>query len=421
MANESSKLYMKILYINHYAGSIHHGMEYRPYYLAREWVNAGHDVTIVASNLSHLRQKNIELAVNEQYLDESIDGIRYFWCKTSPYVENGIKRVINIFSFLHRVWKLKDKIANGQKFDLVIASSTYPFDTVLAKKIANEHGAKFVYEVHDLWPLTPIEVGGMSKWHPFIMLMQLAENYGYKNADKVVSLLPKACDYMIEHGMDADKFVYISNGVVVSDWLNSTKKIPNEHQILFAKLHQIENKFVIGYAGGMGESNALIYLLKAAELLKDKPIAFVLVGDGILKESLQDFIKINQLTNVYFMPAISKLQIPSFLSECDVLYIGWSNLPIYRFGICPNKLFDYMLSKKPIIHSVTAGNDLVEEADCGISVPAEDISAIAQAISIMSSHQDSVLDKFGKNGYNYVLSHHDYRVLATRFIDSLSD
>lgn len=412
---------MNILYINHYAGSIHHGMEYRPYYLAREWVNAGHNVTIVASNLSHLRQKNIELATNEQYREENIDGIRYFWCKTYPYAGNGIKRVINIFSFLGKVWKFQEQIANGQKFDLVIASSTYPFDTILAKKIAKEHGAKFVYEVHDLWPLTPIEVSGMSKWHPFIILMQWAENYGYKHADKVVSLLPKAREYMIKHGMNGDKFVYISNGVVVSDWLNSTKKIPNEHQVLFARVKHAENKFIIGYAGGMGEANALTYLLQAAKQLRDKPIAFVLIGDGPLKTELIKYVKDNLLTNVYFMPSISKLQIPSFLSVCDALYIGWNNLPIYRFGICPNKIFDYMLSKKPIIHSTSAGNDLVMDADCGISVPAEDVDAIAKSIELMSQHSPSLLQRFGQNGYNYVLSHHDYRVLATRFLDTLNN
>lgn len=70
---------MNILYINHYAGSIYHGMEYRPYYLAREWVKAGHKVTIVASNLSHIRNKNIAIADDVDYLRENIDGIDYIW------------------------------------------------------------------------------------------------------------------------------------------------------------------------------------------------------------------------------------------------------------------------------------------------------------------------------------------------------
>lgn len=408
---------MNILYINHYAGSIYHGMEYRPYYLAREWVRAGHKVTIVASNLSHIRNKNITIKENEDFLRENIDGIEYIWCKTTPYGENGLKRVVNIFSFLKKVRQLKPAFVNKFKPDLVIASSTYPFDTLIANSIAKAAKAKFVYEVHDLWPLTPIEVGGMSKWHPFIMAMQWAENFGYKHANKVVSLLPKAQDYMQLHGMSVDKFVYISNGVAVDDWLNSQHELPSEHQKLFTQLRQ-ENKFILAYAGGMGEANALDYLLDACQKI-DKQVALLLVGDGPNKPRLIERVAQEKLSNVYFMPAIGKMQIPAFLSACDALYIGWNNLPIYRFGICPNKLFDYMLSAKPIIHSVTAGNDLVAEANCGFSIAAEDVDAIAKSINAVSLLSDTVRAELGTNGKKYVIREHDYTVLAQRFLDQV--
>lgn len=412
---------MNILYINHYAGSLYHGMEYRPYYLAREWVKQGHQVTIIASNYSHLRQKNVEIAKGQTHIKEIVDGITYIWCKTPEYGENGLKRVINIFSFLNKVKVLKRQLVTEYKPGLVIASSTYPFDTKVALQIARLANAKFVYEVHDLWPLTPIEVGGMSRWHPFIMAMQRSENFGYHNADKIVSLLPKAREYMIEHGMASDKFVYISNGVAVDDWVKSNLKMPNEHQILVSRLRDIEGKFIIGYAGGMGESNALDYLLTAAKLLVDKPVAFILVGDGANKTRLLARIKEENISNVHILPAISKLQVPSFLKSCDALYIGWHKLPIYRFGICPNKLFDYMLAEKPIIHSVTAGNDIVHEADAGISVEAENVEEIARAILNLSNLDKAVLARMARNGYNYVLSNHDYRILATRFIDASSN
>lgn len=408
---------MNILCINHYAGSLYHGMEYRPYYLAREWVDQGHTVTIIASNYSHIRQKNIEITGGQDYLKQKIDGINYIWCKTPKYVENGLKRVINIFSFLNKVKKIKQEVVKNIQPDIVIASSTYPFDTKIAYEMAKESKAKFIYEVHDLWPLTPIEIGGMSKWHPFIFMMQRAENFGYKYADKVVSLLAKADDYMHAHGMTKNKFVYIPNGVVVSDWINATKKMPNEHQNLFSKLKDVNNNFIIGYAGSMGEANALNYLLDAAKLLLNKKIAFILVGNGPQKDQLILRVKNEHISNVYILPSISKIEIPSFLSACDGLYIGWNNLPIYHFGICPNKLFDYMLAKKPIIHSVTAGNNLVEEANCGISVPAEDVTGIANAINILSQMKSSDLEKLSQNGHNFVLRNHDYRVLATRFID----
>lgn len=411
---------MNILYINHYAGSIQHGMEYRPYYLAREWVNLGHRVTIVASSYSHLRQKNIVLCSGHSYATEIIDGVNYIWCKTPKYLENGLKRVINILVFLHRLRAIRHKLINELRPDLVIASSTYPFDTKIAYQIARTAKAKFIYEVHDLWPLTPIEVGGMSRWHPFLLAMQLAENFGYQHADKVVSLLPKARDYMLEHGLQAAKFVHIPNGVVIGDWLNANQKMPDEHRRVLNKLKYQEHKFIIAYAGGMGESNALDYLLSAAKLIEDQPVALVLVGDGVLKMHFAQRISAEQLHNVHLMPAINKLQIPDFLAACDALYIGWNNLPIYRFGICPNKLFDYMLAKKPVIHSVSAGNDLVREANCGISVAAADCFAIAQALVSISKMKVADLANLAQNGYDFVLRYHDYRVLATQFLADLA-
>lgn len=417
---------MNILYINHYAGSIHHGMEYRPYYLAREWARQGHTVTIVAGSYSHVRQRNpdfkdpillpIQNFLAEHYVQQNIDGINYLWCKTPSYSENGIMRVVNIFCFLHRLRKLR-KYFKTQKIDMVIASSTYPFDTKVASAIAYEHNAKFVYEVHDLWPLTPMELGGMSKYHPFIWLMQRAENFAYKNADKVVSLLPQAKAYMQKHGMAENKFTYIPNGVAIADWQSKHDDLDAELQAKLTLFKQ-QHHFLIGYAGGMGEANALDFLLDAAKKLLElaNDIGMVLVGDGPLKAKLLERQKQENLTNILILPAIKKNQIPEFLSQMDGLYIGWNNLPIYRFGICPNKLFDYMLSAKPIIHSVTAGNDLVKEANCGLSIPAEDVEAITAAILKMSKLNDQERAVIGGNGLYYVIKHHDYVVLAKQFM-----
>ena len=190
------------------------------------------------------------------------------------------------------------------------------------------------------------------------------------------------------------------------------ENLPNEHQNQLSKI-RLKYKFMVGYAGGMGESNALEYLIKAAKLLPE--IAIVLIGNGANKTKLQE--ESNNLDNVFFLDAVKKTQVARFLASCDVLYIGWHDLPIYRFGISPNKLFDYMLAKKPIIHSVTAGNDLVQTSNCGISVSAGDVSEIVRAIKLMSTFKKEELELLGNNGYNYVLRNHDYKILATRFLD----
>lgn len=88
---------MNILYINHYAGSPSHGMEFRPYYLSKEWQRLGHKVTILASSYSHVRAK--QPIVTNKKIKEFIDGIEYTWYSSSNYSGNGIGRVKNIFLF----------------------------------------------------------------------------------------------------------------------------------------------------------------------------------------------------------------------------------------------------------------------------------------------------------------------------------
>ncbi len=151
---------MNILLINHYAGSPRHGMEYRPYYLAREWVRAGHQVQIVAASYSHVRSHQPEMG--SQPLDETLDGVRYRWLPVPGYLGNGIGRVKNIWAFLSRLWRDSPRIVREFKPSVVIASSTYPMDIWVARRIAHLAGAKLVYEVHDLWPASPIEVSGLS-------------------------------------------------------------------------------------------------------------------------------------------------------------------------------------------------------------------------------------------------------------------
>lgn len=405
---------MNILYINHYAGSIHHGMEYRPYYLAREWVKLGHNVTIVASSYSHLRKKNIKINLIHRYFEEKIDGINYIWCKTPDYQGNGYRRAINIFLFLHRLRALIPKLLKEVKPDLVIASSTYPFDTKTAKAIADKAHAKFIYEIHDLWPLTPIELYGMSRNHPYIYWMQKAEDFGYKNADKVISLLPNVDDYMISRGMDTSKFVYIPNGINLDEWQMKNLSLFEDMANSIEKIRKVF-KFIVGYSGSIGESNALDYLIDAA--IKSPRIAVILVGDGVNKLQLQKKVMQSGNENIFFFPPIAKSMIPDFLSKMDALYIGWNNIPIYRFGISPNKIFDYMMAKKPILHSITTGNDPVAESNCGLSVPAANVTAITQALEKFSLMSKDELEQLGQNGYDYVMKNHEYKMLAQKFLD----
>ncbi len=389
-------------------------MEYRPYFMAREWVRCGHHVTILAASFSHIRTQNPE--IHHDLKEEDIEGVRYIWIKTPIYHGNGLRRAINIFTFVGKLYYYQYKIIDKTLPDAIIASSTYPLDILPASRFARKTGARLVYEVHDLWPLSLIELGSMSPTHPFIMLLQWAENYAYRRSDWVVSILPKAADHMQAHGMAPHKFVFIPNGIESDEWQNSQDQLPKEHKQVIQKLKEA-GQFIIGYAGAHGLANALDTLIETARIVREYPVTFILVGKGPEKEHLQALVAEKSLDNLVFLPALSHGAIPTLVAEMDALYIGLKSEPLFRFGVSPNKLIDYMMAGKPVIQAIDAGNDMVKENACGISVPAENPEAIAQAVTRLMDISPEEREAMGLRGKEYVLSHHDYRILAKKFLD----
>ncbi len=386
------------------------GMEYRPYYLAKEWINLGHNVTILLANNSHIRQYNPKLKSN--FEEQIIDGIKYAWVKTPSYKGNGFGRIKNIFAFVYKSFRKAKYLSESIKPDVVIASSTYPSDNYVAQKIAKLSGAKYIYEVHDLWPLSPMELGGMSKYHPFIMLMQHGENFAYKNADAVISMLPKTKDHMQKHGLDLKKWYYIPNGIILDEWANK-KELNSKTKNEILKIKSKFNK-IIAYTGTLGLANSLDTLILSAEIVKN--IAFVIVGKGPEKENLENLIQEKQINNVFILESIHKQEIPSLLNMFDFLHIGLQHQPLFRFGISPNKLIDYMMAGKPIIQAIDAGNNVVKEVACGIDIEPENPKAIADAINKLISLPQTELEKMGQNGKEFVIRNHDYKILAKKFI-----
>ena len=403
---------MNILYLNHYAGTPALGMEYRPYYLAREWVRAGHRVQVLAANFSHVR------AAQPDAGDQLIDGIRYRWYATPHYQGNGLGRVQNIAAFLRAVWADTGRLVRECRPDAVIASSTYPLDIWAARRIARQAGAKLVHEVHDLWPLSPIELAGMSPWHPFALLCQAAENTACRDADVVVSMLPRVQAHMAAHGLDLRKLHIVPNGITLDEWQGQSPPLRDDvaQQLASARA---AGRTVVGYAGSMGVPNTLDTLLDAAGLLRAEPLQMLLVGGGHEQARLVQRVQAENLSNVVFMAAIPKAHVPAFLAGVDIAYIGWQRVPVYRFGIAPNKLMDYMMARCAVLHSVEAGNDPVAEARCGLTVPPGSAVAVADGLRQLAALPRAERQSMGDRGQAFVLANHTYPVLAQRFLDAM--
>lgn len=408
---------MNILLINHYVGSPYYGMEFRPYYMAREWVKQGHHVTIIGSSFSHIRHKNPNVKIDFQ--EENVDGITYVWFKGNEYI-GSLARIRNILSFVWKLWSNAKRIAKYYSPDLVIASSTYPLDNIPAHRIAKYANAKHCYEAHDIWPLSPIEIGGYSKYHPYIMVMQWAENYSCRKADKVISLLWNSEEHYRECGLKAGRFACVPNGYDPEEWTDDKRsmELPEEHKAFFCGLP--ENKIVVGFAGSFVASCSLLVMIEEASLLrKEEKLHFVLVGKGPEESALKNKVKELGLENVTLLPPVPKKCIPSLISHFDIAYMGGVHSILHYYGTSINKVTDYMLASRPIVDSHDEPGSVVEKTKCGIRVEAENPRMAADAILKLASLSEEERKEMGDRGRMYVELNLKWSVLAERFIKEM--
>jgi glycosyltransferase involved in cell wall biosynthesis len=304
---------------------------------------------------------------------------------------------------------------------VVIASSTYPLDFVVARRIARLANARLVHEIHDLWPLVPIEVGGMSPSHPFARACQWAEDLACREADLVVSMRPAVHDHLAAHGLDLDRLHLVPNGIVPDDGSRERPGLANEALADHLRRLRESRRIVVGFAGAHDPAAGLDVLLDAAAELRHEPVSFVMAGSGADRERLLARVQAGELPQVAMFPAVPAAQLAAFWRDVDIAFVGWRRTPLHRFGIAPTRLLQCMLAARPVVHAVEAGNDLVAEAGCGLTVKPETPAAVAEAIRTLSLCTPEQRAALGERGRDHVLRHHAYPGLARRFADLLAD
>jgi glycosyltransferase involved in cell wall biosynthesis len=366
------------------------------------------NVTIFSGSYSHLFSEYPK--TEGLFTKEKIDDVNYIWVKTPKYKNSkSIGRIISMLVFMVNLFFFN--IFNMKKPDIIIISSLSLFPVINAYIWSKIFKIEFIFEVRDIWPMTLMELGNISKFHPLVLLLSWFEKFGYKKAKYVVSVLPNAKEHMISQGMKENKFKYIPNGVNLEE-VENYEEIPTSIQQNIP-----QNKFIVGYVGTLGIANAMQYFFEVVLKLKDnKQIHFIIVGKGGEKKNYKEYCQVNKLENVTFIEQIPKIQVQGILKYFDLCYIGWHNKNIYKYGISANKLFDYMYSATPILHSISIENDIVQDANCGIRVDAEDSEKIKEAIISMSLKKPEELKAIGQNGKTYVIEHHTYANIAKKYI-----
>jgi glycosyltransferase involved in cell wall biosynthesis len=389
--------------VNHYASTPATGLGGRHHHLARGLARLGHRVTVIASRHHHLLRERLETSALPR--EEDVDGYRFLRLDVPRYVHAHDKRRVLAWAvFAARLWTMR--VAPEERPDVLLYSSPHLLGFLGAERLARRIGARLVFEVRDIWPLSLVEVGGFSPRHPAIRLFQWIEDRAYARADKVVSNLPGAVEHMFARGMDRAKFAWISNGIAL-DEVECSEPLPAE---LSARIPA--KGLRVAYTGTLGAANALGTLLDAAALLRDMPVTFLMVGQGRERAALESQRDALGLDNVLFLGPVPKEQVQSVLAAVDVVYIGWIDASIYRFGISANKLPEYMYSAKPVIHAYSGKFDPVKDFSAGLTVEAGNPQALAASFRRMFSLSFEARRKIGANGRTAVIEHYDYAKLA---------
>lgn len=336
---------MKILYLHQYFRTPEEGGAIRSYYLARGLVEHGIDVELITSH-------------NEpDMVTRDIDGIKVHYLPVRYDNRDGfLKRLFAFFKFMRLARK---KAAEIKEVDLVYATSTPLTIGVSAMKIKKDKKIPYYFEVRDLWPEAPFQMGVIRNKFLKQYLKNL-EAKVYDEADQLIALSPG-----IKQGIAATqpgKPIAVIPNMSDIDFFKPEKKQPE-----LKELFKTRGDFVISYFGAIGRANHLEYLLAAANaaLKAELKIKFLIIGEGSELSRLKYLAKHFDLTNVSFLPFQNKYNLRRVLNVTDAAYVSFISKPIMETN-SPNKFFDALAAGKLIITNTKGWvKDIVEEQDCG--------------------------------------------------------
>ena len=395
---------MHILIIHQAFASLNEPGGTRHHEFAHLLTTRGHKVTIIASSISYITGGHTHQANSEMEGVTILRAVVY-----DAHHKSFIHRVLAFFSFmLSSFW-----IGLGVKnVDLVWGTSPPIFQGVTAWALARIKGAKFLFEVRDLWPQFAIAVGVLT--NPIlIVLSEWLERFLYQHADRVMVNSPGFLQPVTSRG--AKRVDLIPNGADPSTFN------PTDSGTAFRQTNKLENKFIALYAGAHGMSNDLQIILESASLLADKKnIHIVLLGDGKEKPELMAQAREMKLSNVTFLPSVPKTEMASALAAADVCIAILKPLEEYK-RTYPNKVFDYMAAGRPVALAIDGViREVVESAKCGYFAEPGNPSALADVISKLAEDKIKARE-MGLKGRIYLEENFSRQKIADQLENLLND
>lgn len=375
---------MNIWLINHYA------VPPRYYPLARQTCFAkylqrmGHRVTLISASSVHNSKERLNLITDgSRWREEVVDGVDHVYIRCCDYEGNGWRRIYNMCEF---AWKLPGVCKKLPRPDAIVATSMPPMSCAMGIRIARAYGVPGIAEIADLWPESIVAYGIAGPRNPAVLSLRRLEKWIYTRADAIVFTMEGAYDYILEQGWERDvprgKVFFINNGVDLESFAHDRAS----YRLRDADLDNPKLIKVV-YTGSIRRVNHLGLLLDAAGRVRNPAVRFLIWGDGDEREALERRAAEERIGNVVFKGKVDKKYIPYIVSKADInlLHGGSESNGLLRFGISPNKLFDYFAAGRPLISDSPAKYNPMETYSAGLCLAsAEELPEAIERIASMS-------------------------------------
>ena len=382
--------------LNHYAHPRDVPGGSRHYDLGAELVRRGNQVVIFSSSFGHGSHKYVRKMPSRGWTNELINGIYWVWLSTCAYSGNNLWRLRGMFEYERRVKRIALRLLESHEIprpDVIVGSTVHPFAARAGAYLARALGVPFVFEVRDLWPETLIDMGVLQRKGFLARALAGLEERLCRESSGIVVLPDKAVDYYSQLGIPREKMIWIPNCVDLE-----------QSQIGSSCRQRHDTAFSVVYTGSVGANDGMRNAVEAWTQLERRgfsDIRLIFYGDGNEKAALMNLVQSRRLKSVSFEARVPKNQVPAILDSADAALICLLSLPLYRYGVSPNKLGDYMAASKPIIYSSDWPITALDSSGCAIRCAAEDPSALADAILQMRAKSDTERAAMGRAARAY--------------------
>lgn len=320
----------------------------------REWVKAGHEVTVITCHPNYPIGKVYDGYKNSWKTKEVVEGINVIRVWTYITSNKGFfKRILDYISFSFTSFFAGLFL----KCDVIVATSPQFFTALSGRTLHFFKRKPWVMEVRDLWPDSIKSVGAM-KDGLVLKYFSKEEKWCYKSADRIVVVTDTFKKIISEKGIPAEKISVVKNGA------NFDLFRPREKSPELVKKYGLEGKVVLGYVGTIGMAHKLDFLIDCVKGLPDCKL--MILGAGAEKDALVEKVANENIDNVFFVDPVSKDKVADYVGLQDLALVNLRRDPLFT-TVIPSKIFETAAMRVPIMLGVDGeARSLVEHYGAGL-------------------------------------------------------